>query len=153
MDRAGLIARLGGAADRMAALTRNKAVQGWSDFDLTLPQLRALGILARAPSRMGDLAAVLGSSLPATTSLVERLEGKGLAERAPDPTDRRAVVCRLTDQGRALADRFWQLQRLRLEAVAEVLTTDELVQVVAAVELLAAAMERHERAADAPPAP
>lgn len=141
-ERQGLVERLIAVTDRMAAHSRKAAMEGWSDIELTMPQLRALGFLAHAPRRMGDLAAYLGSSVSSTTSLVERLEGKGLAERMHDPTDRRVVMCALTVQGQELMDRFWRMQRLRLEAVADILTTDELAQVIAAMELMEAALAR-----------
>jgi DNA-binding MarR family transcriptional regulator len=141
--RQALIDRLVAVADRMATQTRKSAMKDWSEVELTMPQLRALGFLAPAPRRMGDLAAFLGSSVSSTTSLVERLEGKGLAERTHDPIDRRVVMCRLTQPGRELMDRFWRMQRLHLEAVAGILTAAELTQVVGAMELLATALERN----------
>lgn len=142
-ERQGLVERLIAITERMATHSRKAAMEGWSDIELTMPQLRALGYLAHAPRRMGDLAAYLGSSVSSTTSLVERLEGKGLVERLHDPTDRRVVVCHLTGQGHELMDRFWRMQRLRLEAVADLLTTEELAQVIAAMELLESALARH----------
>jgi DNA-binding MarR family transcriptional regulator len=36
---------------------------------------------------------------PGTTRLVDRLERKGLVTRTPCPTDRRRVLCRITDKG------------------------------------------------------
>jgi DNA-binding MarR family transcriptional regulator len=138
-----LVERLVAVADRMAAHTRKSAMQDWSEVELTMPQLRALGFLAHAPRRMGDLATFLGSSVSSTTSLVERLEGKGLVERTHDPIDRRVVMCHLTPPGREVIDRFWRMQRLQLESVADILSSGELVQVVEAMELLSAALERH----------
>src|SRR3981081_2922505 len=38
------------------------------------------------------------------TSRLDRLESRGLVKRAPDPTDRRAVIVELTDAGRKLLD-------------------------------------------------
>jgi hypothetical protein len=40
-------------------------------------------------------------------------------------------------------DRFWRMQRLQLESVADILSSGELAQVVEAMELLSAALERH----------
>ena len=145
-----LVERLVAVADRMAAHARKSAMQEWSEVELTMPQLRALGFLAHSPRRMGDLAAFLGSSVSSTTSLVERLEGKSLAERTHDPVDRRVVMCHLTPPGRELMDRFWRMQRLHLESVADILSNDELAQVVEAMELLATALERHAAEQDRP---
>jgi DNA-binding MarR family transcriptional regulator len=38
------------------------------------------------------------------TSLLDTLEGRGLIERHPHPTDRRKVLIHLTDQGREVVD-------------------------------------------------
>src|SRR5918998_4998879 len=92
--------RLTRAADRLSVQTRAEWAEDWPEIELTMPQLRALGLLGRAPQRMGDLAAYLGISLSSATSLVERLEGKGLVERTHDPVDRRVVHCHLTADGR-----------------------------------------------------
>ena len=39
------------------------------------------------------------------STLLERIEQRGLIERLPDPNDRRGVIVRLTSKGRELADR------------------------------------------------
>lgn len=153
--KATLVARLGNAADRMAHKTRHatmhESMQDWADLDLTMPQLRTLGYLAREPRRMGELAAYLGSSVSSATSLVERLEGKALVKRVHDPIDRRVVMCHLAPAGRDVIERFWRMQRLQLESVADFLTVDELVRVVDGVELMVTAFERRAAAAAAAP--
>ncbi|HEY8598911.1 MAG TPA: MarR family transcriptional regulator [Thermomicrobiales bacterium] len=126
----------------MRQSTMHESMQDWSELDLTMPQLRTLGFLARDPCRMGEVAAYLGSSVSSATSLVERLEGKDLVKRVHDPIDRRVVMCHLTPRGRELVDRFWRMQRLKLESVADLLSIDELARVTEGVELLAAAFER-----------
>jgi DNA-binding MarR family transcriptional regulator len=150
-----LVERLGNAADRMAHKTRHatmhESMQDWADLDLTMPQLRTMGYLAREPRRMGELAAYLGSSVSSATSLVERLEGKALVQRVHDPIDRRVVMCHLAPAGREVIERFWRMQRLQLESVADFLSVEELVRVVEGVELMVTAFERR-AAADAPPA-
>jgi len=40
----------------------------------------------------------------AITNRIDRLEARGLVERAPVPGDRRKVIVRLTPSGRALVD-------------------------------------------------
>jgi len=117
----------------------------WPNLEVTIPQLRALILLRHRGGgcRMSELAALLGTGLPATTSMVERLEGKGLVARRPDPGDRRVVCCELTVDGAAQIDRFWSVKRAELEAVADRLSGDELARVVDAVGLLAEALERH----------
>ncbi|MGP3977259.1 MarR family winged helix-turn-helix transcriptional regulator [Streptomyces sp. 8N114] len=50
--------------------------------------------------RMGELADRIGLKDSSVTRLVARLEGRGLAERAAAPGDRRAVAARITPLGR-----------------------------------------------------
>lgn len=59
-------------------------------------------LLADGPARISDLAGREAISQPGMTTLVNRLEAAGLAERVPDPTDGRAVLVRITDGGRRL---------------------------------------------------
>ncbi len=72
--------------------------------------LSTLSALARleteGPLRVSDLTEREALSQPGMTVLVNRLASAELAERVPDPTDRRAVLVRITDAGRAaLAER------------------------------------------------
>ena len=52
------------------------------------------------PSRVTDLAAAEAVTQPSMTTLVGRLERQGLVTRGPDPSDARAVLVALTDDGR-----------------------------------------------------
>jgi DNA-binding MarR family transcriptional regulator len=107
--------------------------------------LRAIGYLGQGAQRMSDLAAYLGISVSSATSLIERLEGKGLVARVHDPGDRRVVMCHLTASGEAELARFWRVRRSHLEAVADILTVEELTRVVEVMELLVTAFERRQR--------
>ena len=60
--------------------------------------------LEAEPVRLNDLAERLGVSPPTASRAVDALLEHGLLERAPDPTDRRAVRISLTDRGRATVD-------------------------------------------------
>jgi DNA-binding MarR family transcriptional regulator len=90
--------------------------------------LTTLGTLeAHGPLRISELAEREAISQPGMTTLVNRLEAGGLAERFADPTDGRAALVRITDDGRGLlADRhaarraavLAELQRLDPDARA-----------------------------------
>ena len=64
----------------------------------------AYGILCRlvdeGPQRLGLLAQAFGLDPSTITRQVQALEHAGLVERQSDPTDRRASLLELTDQGR-----------------------------------------------------
>lgn len=134
-----LLERLTQVSDRLAAQTRQGAMQDWLGVDLTLAQLRAVGFLGQGPQRMGDIAAYLGGSVSSSTSLIERLEGKGLVARTHHTDDRRVVLCGLTPEGQEVLDRLWRMRRHQLDSVADLLSLDDLAKVVEAMELLATA--------------
>ena len=52
--------------------------------------------------RGGELASRLGAVPPTVTKMLRRLEGCGLVERRPDPSDARSFRVYLTAEGRAL---------------------------------------------------
>ena len=63
-------------------------------------------LATQGPQRISDLAAREAISQPGMTTLVNRLERAGLAERVADPSDGRATLVRITGAGRRLlADR------------------------------------------------
>ena len=59
-----------------------------------------------APAPVGELARVFGTKQSTLTSILDRLERDGLLRRAPNPTDRRSFLLRLTPKGRSLAARL-----------------------------------------------
>ena len=58
----------------------------------------------QGPTRQNVLAADFGLSPHSITDLVDGLERLGMAERRPDPTDRRAKLVAITDAGKAGLD-------------------------------------------------
>jgi len=66
---------------------------------------RALAVLLRhGPMRPGALAEHLRIAPRSATEVVDDLQGRGLAARAPDPADRRATLVDLTMAGRVAGD-------------------------------------------------
>jgi len=84
----------------MAVLTRIAA-----EHDLSLTQLRVLGILRDRQLRMTDLADHLGLEKSTMTGLIARAEKRGLVRRVPNRGDGRSVDVLLTPAGHELADR------------------------------------------------
>jgi DNA-binding MarR family transcriptional regulator len=83
----------------MEVLTRTGAA-----YDLSLTQLRVLGILRDRRLRMAELAGYLGLEKSTISGLVDRAEQRGLLARARSGDDRRAVEVFMTDEGRRLAE-------------------------------------------------
>ncbi|MEN0063969.1 MAG: MarR family transcriptional regulator [Myxococcota bacterium] len=88
--------------------------------------LRALNVLENGPCRAGVLADTLGLTTGSISTLVDRLEKRGLVVRDRDPQDRRAVLIAPTDR---LFDELGPLYRqvaVHLANVAEEYSDEEL---------------------------
>ncbi|MEU9386756.1 MarR family transcriptional regulator [Streptomyces sp. NPDC048279] len=70
---------------------------------LTGAQARLLSLLSLEPLPMRKLAQKLKCEPSNVTGIVDRLEARGLAERRPDPADRRVKLAAATDEGRRVA--------------------------------------------------
>jgi MarR family transcriptional regulator, lower aerobic nicotinate degradation pathway regulator len=73
--------------------------------DLSMAQVRLLGVLRDRTPTMNELARLLGLDKSSMTGLVDRAERRGLVARVPSATDRRSVLVSLTDDGRSLVSR------------------------------------------------
>ncbi|MFB8209406.1 MarR family winged helix-turn-helix transcriptional regulator [Streptomyces sp. NPDC056010] len=93
----------------MGVLTRIGA-----EHDLSLTQLRVLGILRDRQPRMSDLSAFLGLDKSTLSGLISRAERRGLLTRGTSPEDKRAVVVLITDEGRDLIERLYAQGREEL---------------------------------------
>jgi len=71
--------------------------------ELSLTQLRLLGILRDRRLGATDLARHLGLDKSTISGLVDRAGKRGLVERSADPGDGRAVQVTLSEKGRQLA--------------------------------------------------
>ena len=72
----------------------------------TYPRLRVLEALhCQGPAKMKSLADSLGLSARNMTAVADSLENEGMLRRVAHPTDRRATMLELTDDGLAAADK------------------------------------------------
>jgi DNA-binding MarR family transcriptional regulator len=98
---------------------------------LTIPQFRLLRYVRRNPgTSLSPVAEHLGTTVPATSQMIERLVRAGLVTRVQNPEERRQVKLRLTEAGAAAlkecddGTRAWICERLsgmdakQLEAMA-----------------------------------
>jgi DNA-binding MarR family transcriptional regulator len=128
--------RLSELLESMPIQLPTDSIEDFPEHELTLTQFKAMTFLQQGPLRMGDIARLLRMSLSSVTNMVNRLETKGLVERAHDTTDRRVVTCALTDEGHEAVSWIWQLGRRRMLTLASVLDDQELNQVIDAFEVL-----------------
>ena len=88
-----------------------------SAWDITPSQMRAIRILTghEAGVRSSELAQHLHIAPRSATEVVDALEAKGLVQRSPDPTDRRATLVSLTPRGSDLMDEVRRARGLESE--------------------------------------
>jgi DNA-binding MarR family transcriptional regulator len=107
------------AEDRSAAGAESLADMFWSvarqlretsqetlaPWDITPAHLRALRVLSRhGPLRLSRLSDQLRIAPRSATEVTDALESRGLVERQPDLTDRRATLVHLTEHGRSVLE-------------------------------------------------
>jgi DNA-binding MarR family transcriptional regulator len=113
-----------------ASLIRQFAAEDiWSEASMR--EYDVLYTLSRYPEplRVGELNRHVLLSQPALSRLVERLAGRGLVKREPDPADRRGVRLSLTAAGRAVQRRIGRRHaRGVARAVAATLSPAEIRQ-------------------------
>jgi DNA-binding MarR family transcriptional regulator len=128
---------LAAGIDRLTGWLRRQAPPAVSSSTITtLDRLATDG-----PLRVSELAALEAMTQPGVTMLVHRLVEAGYAERAADPTDRRAALVRITEAGRAvLTDRYVARGRALRARLDELSDEDQelLIAAVPAIERLVA---------------
>jgi DNA-binding MarR family transcriptional regulator len=72
-----------------------------SGCGLSMARTKVLARLREGPTRQHVLAEEFGLAPHSITDVVDALERQGLAQRRPDPTDRRAKLVAITDAGEA----------------------------------------------------
>jgi DNA-binding MarR family transcriptional regulator len=95
------VSRLGHHLDRARrASFADHGLESW-EFDVLAALRRAGTPYELSPGRLIKETLVTSGTM---TNRVDRLAGRRLVERLPDPHDRRGVLVRLTDAGRAKVD-------------------------------------------------
>jgi DNA-binding MarR family transcriptional regulator len=96
-------AALGDLVMRVARTLRRRWREALAPWELSPHQARALRVVCeRDGVRLSELAEALRIAPRSATEVADALAGRGLAERAADPGDRRAVLLRPTAAGRRL---------------------------------------------------
>ena len=117
---------------------------------LTNARIMALAaVTAAEPCSMSDLAAHLALPSPLATRVAEELVSRDLVGRSGDPTDRRRVLLRATEQGRAALESVHREAERLVSAVLERMTEAETEALL--VGLRAFLRELHTPAADGTP--
>jgi MarR family transcriptional regulator, lower aerobic nicotinate degradation pathway regulator len=104
----------------MAVLTEVAA-----EHDLSLTQLRVLGILRDREPTMADLATFTGLERSTVSGLIDRAAQRGLVTKTADPRDGRSVRVSLTESARVLVPEVTATVGDRIKPLTGQLTTGE----------------------------
>ncbi len=109
----------------------------WLSSDITVAQLRVLLALnTTGPSRMTGIATILGVSLPTTSGVIDKMVKKGLIIRESDPSDRRLVICHLSDEGQGVINKLWAGGRFQMERLLSGLSIDQMKKAAEVTDFL-----------------
>jgi DNA-binding MarR family transcriptional regulator len=107
------------------------------DHDVTLPQYRALVVLAsRGPQRPTELADALAVHPSTITRLCDRLVAKRLVHRGESTENRREVSVKLTATGRRLVDIVTERRRVEIAGIVARIPARERSTMVHALHAL-----------------
>jgi DNA-binding MarR family transcriptional regulator len=104
----------------MAVLTEVAA-----EHDLSLTQLRVLGILRDREPTMADLATFTGLERSTVSGLIDRAAQRGLVRKTADPNDGRSVRVTLTEPTRGLVPEITATIGNRIKPLTGRLSTGE----------------------------
>ena len=111
--------------------------------ELPVLQLRALyAISYHEGIRMQQLCSHMETKLPALSQVIERLVRRGLIDRKPDPSDRRAIQLYLQDSARellAVANDNWQG---RMDRTVALMNADSMQVAIDGLSAIADSAER-----------
>lgn len=97
--------------------------------NITEQQITVLKILAKKPMQMNELGHELLVSSPTITSLIDRMEKKGIVKRE-DCKDRRKIEIQLTMEGKKLYETAMEQYRDLLQKSFSVLTPEEATELL-----------------------
>jgi DNA-binding MarR family transcriptional regulator len=106
---------------------------------------RLRGILHRKPGlTMGELSQALSVPLYAATRMVDSLVATGLADRLPDPDDRRVVRVTLTEDGRRLHQAIEAHVAQSIQRIMACLTPEEQDILITLLRKVASSLKESE---------
>ena len=128
---------LGASRALVAVAARSLAA---AEEDITLPQYRALVVLASQGSRrVLDLAEALDVNQSTATRMCDRLVRKQLIERTRSDDDRRTVILSISERGSELVAAVTRRRRSEIASILRKMTPDARAALVPALRSFAEA--------------
>lgn len=116
---------------QLSFLVQNILARIGTEHDLSIIQIRLLGILRDREPGMLQLAKHLGLDKSSITGLVDRAQRRGLVERTVSQSDRRAFNVRATPAGWKIIHEVGEQIERQITAVTDGLTGEERAQMIA----------------------
>jgi DNA-binding MarR family transcriptional regulator len=121
----------------VARRLRHQNREALAPWDITPSQSRAVVTLARhGAMRLSELALHLRIAPRSATEVVDDLEEAGLAERSPDPGDRRATLVTLTERGTEVVTAIRKARAAESESYFAVLNDEDRVELARILRVL-----------------
>jgi MarR family transcriptional regulator, lower aerobic nicotinate degradation pathway regulator len=131
------------ALAQLSFLVHNALAEIAGQSDLSLIQMRLLGVLRDREPTMNELGRLLGLDKSSVSGLVDRAQRRGLVTRAVSAIDRRAFHVTITDTGRQLVEQGAARFSERVETLAAGLPdTDRRLLSQLAARIVAADADR-----------
>lgn len=147
----GLLDEVMNQVDELMSYQRRAFCAHGPHRELSLPQLFLLLTLhERGTLTVSALAELLGVTAPSASTLIDRMEERGLLARERDVDDRRVVHVSITEAGHSLLDEMVGMKRDRVRQVLSRMNMKELQHVVGAVEALRRVLGEAPDGADRP---
>lgn len=125
--RAALISQLivlGEMASTETALFQQAAA---AKYGLGITDMKALSVLFReGPMTAGHIAQRLSLTTGAVTSVIDRLERRGVVRRTPDPKDRRKVIVTIDYEALASGENVYRSMGEAFASLHETYSTEQL---------------------------
>ena len=114
------------------------------EHELSIIQIRLLGVLRDREPTMNTLGRHLGLDKSSISGLVDRAQRRGLVIRTPSETDGRSFRVSITESGRQIADKISTAYAERIETLTETLTPqDQQILAQYANRIIVADARRH----------
>ena len=118
------------------------APEAWMDLSVTIGQLKSLFFIDfEGNTNFRKLATALGVTPPNVTGIVDRLVEQGLVSRQENPEDRRMLLLKTTDKGKALLAKLRERKISRMSDILAQLSLEELSALAQGLTALARAAE------------
>jgi DNA-binding MarR family transcriptional regulator len=138
-----LITAIGAAVMRWQDVTARYDEAVGARLDLSTSERQCLACLVHGARPARDIASATHLSRAAVTTLVDRLEARGLVRRAADTADRRQVLVSMTQKAKRLTGQFYAAIAAEGAELLARYSREELATILNFIEAAVVLQQRH----------